>query len=134
MKVSVGKSEVLSEFEKLRKTVTVYAAVIFFLVFAGITGLYVAIDFSAYQIAVFINGGVLAVLLIVGILNFSKKNQMGSVILNLILGPALFANVWLYLGKEIGIHYLFVVLAIMPFVTISRQYKFFQWQIGRAHV
>lgn len=134
MKVSVGKTEVLSEFEKLRKTVTVYAAVIFFLVFAGITGLYVAIDFTAYQIAVLINGGVLAVLLIVGILNFSKKNQMGSVILNLILGPALFANVWLYLGKEIGIHYLFVVLAIMPFVTISRQYKFFQWLFGLASI
>lgn len=134
MKVSVGKTEVLSEFEKLRKTVSVYAAVLFFLVFAGITGFYVTTDFSAYQLAIFINGGVLAVLMFVGILNFSKKNQLGSVILNLILGPALFANVWLYLGKEIGIHYLFVVLAIMPFVTISRQYKFFQWLFGLTSI
>jgi hypothetical protein len=38
------------------------------------------------------------------------------------------------LGKEIGIHYLFVVLAIMPFVTINRQYKFFQWLFGLASI
>lgn len=125
MKVSVGKTEFLSEFEKLRKTVSVYAAVLFFFVFAGITGFYVTTDFGVYQIALFINGGVLAFLIIVGVLNFSRKTHLASIILNLMLDMVLFANVWLYLGIEIGILYLFVVLAILPFVTISRQYKFF---------
>jgi diguanylate cyclase (GGDEF)-like protein len=134
MKVSVENMEVLSDFEKLRKTVTGYASVIFFLVFAGLIGLYAFIDFAAYPLAVFVNGGVLAVLILVGIFIMSRKVGMGAIILSLILGPALFANIWLYLGKEIGIHYLFVVLAILPFITINRQYKFFQWLFGLSNI
>ena len=92
------------------------------------------IDFAMYQNAVFFNGGILLLLLIIGILSMTKKVDIASILLNLLIGPALFANIWLYLGKEIGIHYFLVVLAVLPFVTINRQFKFFQWLIAAANI
>ena len=87
-----------------------------------------------YQYAVYFNGGVILFLLLVGILILSKKNDIASQLLNLLIGPALFANIWLYLGKEMGLHYILVVLAILPFVTINSQLKFFQWLFGLANI
>lgn len=132
--VSVNRVVVLSDFGKLRRTITKVATVLAFLAFADIIGGFAMIDFAVYQYAVFFNGGVLLLLLIIGILSMTKKVDIASILLNLLIGPALFANIWLYLGKEIGIHYFLVVLAVLPFVTINRQFKFFQWLFAAANI
>ncbi|MDP2814687.1 MAG: diguanylate cyclase [Erysipelotrichaceae bacterium] len=132
--VSVDHVDVLSDLGKLRRTITKVAAVLAFLAFADIIGGFAMIDFALYQYAIFFNGGVLLLLLIIGILSMTKKDDIADILLNLLIGPALFANIWLYLGKEIGIHYFIVVLAVLPFVTINRQFKFFQWLFAVANI
>ena len=132
--VTVNRVEVLSDLGKLRRTITKVATVLAFLAFADIIGGFAMIDFALYQNAVIFNGGVLLLLLFIGILSMTKKVDIASILLNLLVGPALFANIWLYLGKEIGVHYFFVVLAVLPFVTINRQYKFFQWLFAAANI
>lgn len=132
--VSVDLVEVLSDLGKLRRTITKVAAVLAFLAFADIIVGFVMIDFAVYQNAVFLNVGVLLLLLIVGILSMTRKVDIASIMLNLLIGPALFANIWLFLGKEIGIHYFLVVLVVLPFVTINRQFKFFQWIFAVANI
>lgn len=132
--VLVENLYVLSNFEELRKAITKISLGSSLLAFAGIAGLYAYADFAMYQYAVYFNGGVILFLLLVGILILSKKNDIASQLLNLLIGPALFANIWLYLGKEMGLHYILVVLAILPFVTINSQLKFFQWLFGLANI
>jgi len=129
-----GNSDVLPDFDKKRRAIAKIATGLAFLVFAGLAGLYVYVDFTSYQYAVFFNAGVLALLVIIAVLFLNKKEHIATILLNLLVGPALFANLWIYLGKEIGIHYLFVVLAIVPFVTISRKFQLFQWIFGLANI
>jgi diguanylate cyclase (GGDEF)-like protein len=132
--VSVVDVGVLSDFEKLRTKITGISVAVSFVVFAGMFGLYAYVDYATYNLALILNGVVLAVLILIGLLIMSRKVQVAAVILNLILGLALFANIWLYLGKEISFHYIFVVLSILPFITINRQFKFFQWLFGIANI
>jgi diguanylate cyclase (GGDEF)-like protein len=129
-----SNSEVLYDFNQMRRAIAKIATGLAFLVFSSLAGLYFYIDFTSYQYAVFFNAGVLALLLIIGVLLLFKKEHIPTILLNLVVGPALFANLWIYLGKEIGVHYLYVVLAIVPFVTISRKHKFFQWLFGLANI
>jgi diguanylate cyclase (GGDEF)-like protein len=42
---------------------------------------------------------------------------------NILTGYPVFAILWFYLGKDIGNHYLFVVFAILPLVTIYNRSK-----------
>lgn len=125
---------VLSNFDELRKTITKIALGVSFLAFIGMAGLYAYVDFAMYQYAVYLNGAIIVFLLLVGIFIVLKKDDVATILLNLLLGPALFANIWLYFGKEIGIHYIFIVLAILPFITINNRLKIFQWIFGLANI
>lgn len=132
--VSAGNIDILTDFENLRINVARFANGLSFVVFASIAGLYAYIDFTAYQYALLFNGVVIAMLILNVMLMLTKKVHIATIVLNLIIGPALFANIWLYLGKEIGIHYVYVVLAVLPFITINRQFKLFQWLFGLANI
>jgi diguanylate cyclase (GGDEF)-like protein len=62
-------------------------------------------------------------LLITVFFNFKKKYVFASVWANLMTGFPVFFILWVYMGYQIGNHYLFVVFAILPLVTIYNRSK-----------
>ncbi|MDO9592099.1 MAG: diguanylate cyclase, partial [Erysipelotrichaceae bacterium] len=80
------------------------------------------------------NGVVVLLVCFVGLLIKLKKQYIPAILLNLLIGPALFANIWLYVGNEFSIQYFFITLTILPFITISRKLKIFQWLFALASV
>lgn len=55
--------------------------------------------------------------------NAKKKYVFASVWANLMTGFPVFFILWVYMGHQIGNHYLFVVFAILPLVTIYNRSK-----------
>jgi diguanylate cyclase (GGDEF)-like protein len=55
--------------------------------------------------------------------NAKKRYVLASFWANILTGYPVFAILWFYLGKDIGNHYLFVVFAILPLVTIYNRSK-----------
>ncbi|PKM64350.1 MAG: hypothetical protein CVU96_03280 [Firmicutes bacterium HGW-Firmicutes-20] len=133
-KVSVVNVDVLTRFEKLRNKITIIATLLSFLFFSGIAGLYAYVDFSVYQYAVIANGVVALLVFIIGFLIKSKKEYIPAILLNLFIGPALFANIWLYFGNEFSFQYFFIALTILPFITISRKLRIFHWLFALASI
>jgi diguanylate cyclase (GGDEF)-like protein len=132
--VSVKQVDVLTVFEKLKNTLTVIATGSAFLMFLGLAGLYAYVDFSTNMYAVIANVIVALLFCAIGFLIKSKKDHMASILINLLIGPALFANIWLYLGNEFSFQYFFISLTILPFITISRKLKIFQWLFALASI
>ncbi len=62
-------------------------------------------------------------LMIAVVLNIKKRYILASVWLNLMVGIPVFLSLWFFLGKDVGNHYLFVVFAILPLVTIYNRSK-----------
>lgn len=57
------------------------------------------------------------------VLNARRKHVLASVWVNLLTGFPVFFILWSYLGFQVGNHYLFVVFAILPLVTIYNRSK-----------
>lgn len=55
--------------------------------------------------------------------NIKKRYVLASVWINLMAGIPVFFSLWFFLGKDVGNHYLFVVFAILPLVTIYNRSK-----------
>ncbi len=115
------------EFAKIRKTITVLVLWLSFLDFALLAGGFAYLGLTENLLEVIIHGAVAFVLLITAVFIVRKSVNVAAILFNLIAGPALFVSVWLFLGKEVGFHYFFILLALLPWVTIDRKLRVFQW-------
>jgi diguanylate cyclase (GGDEF)-like protein len=99
------------------------AAVIGGFSYFGFALAYVIIDISAFWFVILYNLLFGLLMFVVLFFNARKKYEVASVWVNIVAGFPVFVILWLFMGKDIGNHYLFVVFAILPLVTIYNRSK-----------
>jgi diguanylate cyclase (GGDEF)-like protein len=88
---------------------------------------YAILNLSVFWFIILYNIFFGTLLLFTLVLNSKKKHLLAGIWANLLAGFPVFFVLWTFLGKEIGNHYLFVVFAILPLVTIYNRSK--RWMI-----
>ncbi len=127
-KVSTVKTnQTLFEFSKIRKLITTVVLWLSFLDFTLIAAGLAYLDMDGQLYGILFHGAVAFLLLVTALLIVRKSADVAAILLNLIAGVALFLSVWLFLGKDIGFHYFFITLALLPWMTIDRHYRLVQW-------
>jgi diguanylate cyclase (GGDEF)-like protein len=99
------------------------AAVIGGFSYFGFALSYAIIDISALWIVVIYDSLFGSLLFLAILLNAKKKYEIASIWVNIMTGFPVFFILWQFLGRNIGNHYLFVVFAILPLVTIYNRSK-----------
>lgn len=87
-----------------------------------------ALNYTILNLSVFwpviVHNVIFGVLMLIAlVLNLKKRYVFASVWVNLMAGFPVFFSLWTFLGKDVGNHYLFVVFAILPLVTIYNRSK-----------
>ncbi|PKM89313.1 MAG: hypothetical protein CVU85_02840 [Firmicutes bacterium HGW-Firmicutes-10] len=84
---------------------------------------YALIDFSVFLPIILYDTFFGIMLFVTLFFNAKKKYVLAGFWANMMAGFPVFIVLWFYLGKDIGNHYLFVVFAILPLVTIYNRSK-----------
>ncbi len=115
---AIGSKDEASAFQRRTLRLGNYAILIYIIALIGFGGFYGVANLKALMPVVLLAFGFVPLLFGCLWLNHKKHTLLARVLSNLLFTLALFLPLALFLGRRVGIHYFFLMLAVLPVLSL----------------